>query len=195
MRGDSNGLSHLSGPTYSPAEWFPVHLIKSADTLRHHTLSCQRKWLYTGLGRKLEAREKMKRPSVNGIPNVPNLLVSFFVAQKEMANSKWHTLMNDTHFFLNQKYFRNVKKEQILLILLNGKNIFLLKIFSVPVLLFSCVWTKYSLPFSSPIFFSAIYLSASVRVLHCWIRAVDWLRFLMVLLNYLIHGVCNECRK
>ena len=110
MRGDSNGLSDLSGPTYSPAEWFPVHLIKSADTLRHHTLSCQRKWLYTGLGRKLEAREKMKRPSVNGVPNVPNLLVSFFVAQKEVANSKLHIPMNDTHFILNQKYFRNLKK-------------------------------------------------------------------------------------
>ena len=151
--------------------------------------------LYTGLGRKLEAREKMKRPSVNGVPNVPNLLVSFFVGQKEMANSKWHTLMNDTHFFLIQKYFRNVKKEQTLLILLNGQNVFLLEIFSVPVLLFSCVWTKYFLPFSSPIFFAAIYLSASVRVLHCWIRAVDWLLLLMVLLDNLIHGVCNECRK
>ena len=52
----------------------------------------------------------MKRRSVNGVPNVPNLLVSFFVGQKEMANSKWHTLMNDTQFFMNQKYFRNVKK-------------------------------------------------------------------------------------
>ena len=66
--------------------------------------------LYTGLGRKWGAREKMKRRSVNGVPNVPNLLVSFFVGQKEMANSKWHTLMNDTQFFMNQKYFRNVKK-------------------------------------------------------------------------------------
>ena len=62
--------------------------------------------LYTGLG----AREKMKRPSVNGVPNVPNLLVSFFVAQKEVANSKLHIPMNDTHFILNQKYFRNLKR-------------------------------------------------------------------------------------
>ena len=66
--------------------------------------------LYTGLGRKWGAREKMKRRSVNGVPNVPNLLVSFFVAQKEVANSKLHIPMNDTHFILNQKYFRNLKK-------------------------------------------------------------------------------------
>ena len=152
MRGDSNGLSDPSGPTYSPAEWFPVHLIKSADTLRHHTLSCQRKWcnIIYRPGEEVGSQGENEKAKLKSLPKCPKFTSFLFVAQKEMANSKWHTLMNDTHFFLIQKYFRNVKKEQTLLILLNGQNVFLLEIFSVPVLLFSCVWTKYFLPYSSP---------------------------------------------